>query len=64
MHDTLTPNQRRRLALDALTADRSVLRAYREPGRVRESTRLRIRQAALRLDLPPPPDPIASLRDS
>lgn len=54
--DTLSPNERRRLALDALTAERSVLRAYREPHRVRESTWLRIRDAAARLDLPVPPE--------
>jgi hypothetical protein len=54
---TLSPNQRRRLALEALAADRSVQRTYRDPSLVRESTRLRIREAALRLGLPPPPDP-------
>jgi hypothetical protein len=53
--DTLSPNERRRLALDALTAERSVLRAYREPHRVRESTWLRVHDAAARLGLPVPP---------
>jgi hypothetical protein len=33
------------------------MRAYREPERLRESTRLRIRAAALRLGLPAPPQP-------
>ena len=56
MADTLSPNERRRLALDALTAERSVVRAYREPHRVRESTWLRIRDAAARLGLHVPPE--------
>lgn len=57
MAHTLSPHERRRLALDALTAERSVVRAYREPHRIRESTRLRIREAAARLGLPAPPEP-------
>ncbi len=55
--DTLSPHERRRVALAAHAADRRVLRTYREPERVRESTRLRVREAALLLGLPPPPDP-------
>jgi hypothetical protein len=54
--DTLSSNERRRLALEALTAERSVLRTYREPHRVRESTWLRVREAAARLGLPVPPE--------
>lgn len=57
MDKTLSPNQRRRIALEALAAERSVARTYLAPERVRESTRLRIRDAALRLGLPPPPEP-------
>jgi hypothetical protein len=54
--DTLSPNERRRVALEALTAERSVLRTYREPHRVRESTWLRVREAAARLGLRMPPE--------
>jgi hypothetical protein len=61
---TLTPNQRRRVALEALAAERSVARTYQAPERVRESTRLRIRDAALRLGLPPPRDPLDAHPDA
>ncbi len=59
MMNSLSPNERRRVAVEALAADRSVVRAYREPERVRESTWLRIRAAAHKLGLPEPPEPHA-----
>ena len=53
----LTPIDRRKLGLEALMADRTVKRAYAEPDSIRESTWLRLRRAALKLGLVPPPAP-------
>lgn len=51
----LTTIDRRRLALEALTTDRTVARAYARPASVREATLVRLRRAAKKLKLPLPP---------
>jgi hypothetical protein len=52
-----SPFDRRRLTVASLGLDeRTILRAYADPRSVRESTLLRLRQAAQELGLPPPPE--------
>ena len=51
----LTTHERRKLALEALTSERTVQRAYTAPASVRESTLLRLTRAARKLRLPEPP---------
>jgi hypothetical protein len=50
----ITPFERKRLALEALMSERTVQKAYLFPMRVRESTRLRLVRAAVRLGIEPP----------
>jgi hypothetical protein len=51
-----TPHERRMLSVTSLGIDeRTILRAYLEPARVRESTRIRLTASAQQLGLPPPP---------
>jgi hypothetical protein len=57
----LTNHQLRRVALEALTSERTARKTYANPRAVRECTRLRLALAASRLGLPPP-DP--QLRES
>jgi hypothetical protein len=57
----LPSHEIRRIALEALTSERTAKRAYQRPGSIRESTRVRLTKAAERLRLPPPPVP--SLED-
>lgn len=52
----LSPHDRRKLALEALTTEKTIRRAYAHPGSVREATLLRLRDAARRLGLPVPPE--------
>jgi hypothetical protein len=56
-------HQIRRVAIEALTTERTARRAYREPGSVRECTRLRLARAAEALQLPAPPAPCAVADD-
>ncbi len=52
-----SPLDRRRLSVATLgISDAAITRAYREPGSVRESTLLRLRLAAVELQLPLPGD--------
>lgn len=51
----LTIYERRKLALEALTSERTVRRAYSAPDSIRESTRLRLTRAAKKLGFPQPP---------
>lgn len=56
---------RRRLAVASLGVDdRTIIRAYKNPNRVREATRRRLVAAALELGLPPPPSESTSGRSS
>jgi hypothetical protein len=51
-----SPYDRRRLSVVGLGIDeRTILRAYLEPGRVRESTWMRLVAAAEQLGIEPPP---------
>jgi hypothetical protein len=53
-----SPHERRQLSVASLGIDeRTIIRAYLEPGRVRESTRIRLAVAALQIGLAPPPRP-------
>ncbi len=54
-----TPQQRRELAATAAIDERTIERAWREPSRIRESTRVRLTRAALALGIEPPPAPAA-----
>ena len=49
-----SPHDRRRLAMEAMTTERTIRRAYLRPGSLREATLLRLRAAAERLGLPLP----------
>jgi hypothetical protein len=58
-----SPFQRRQLSVATVGIDeRTILRAYRDPSRVRESTRLRLAEAASKLGLPVPPSPVVVVR--
>lgn len=50
----LTTHQCRRLALEAFASEKTIRRAYFDPGGVRESTLLRLVAAAERLGFPAP----------
>jgi len=64
MQTTLTIYDRRRLALECRAAEKTVIRAYRDPQRVRESTLLRLHEVAKKLGLPTPPALPTSTGDS
>jgi hypothetical protein len=54
-----SPYDRRRLSVVSLGIDeRTILRAYLEPVRVRESTWRRLAAAAEQLGIEPPPPPV------
>jgi hypothetical protein len=54
-----SPRDRKRLSIESLgVAERTIVRAYLRPSSVREATWLRVCDAALRLGLHPPPEPI------
>jgi hypothetical protein len=58
-----SPHERRQLSVASLGIDdRTIIRAYLEPGRVRESTRIRLVAAAQQLGLAPPPGQAVALR--
>ena len=55
-----SPHERRLLSAASLGIDeRTIIRAYLEPHRVRESTRIRLAAAAQQIGLAPPPRPIS-----
>jgi hypothetical protein len=59
-----SPRDRKRLSVESLgVAEKTILRAYARPATVRESTRLRIAAAAVKLGLPTPPGTTASAED-
>lgn len=55
MQSPLSPQQVRELAAAVATDERTIRRAYREPHRIRETTRIRVTRAASRLGIEPPP---------
>jgi hypothetical protein len=56
-----SPHERRQLSVATLGIDdRTIIRAYLRPDRVRESTRLRLAEAIRKLGLPPLPDLLRS----
>ncbi|MEI9954301.1 MAG: hypothetical protein WDO74_36360 [Pseudomonadota bacterium] len=58
-----SPHERRLLSAASLGIDeRTIIRAYLEPARVRESTRIRLAAAAQQIGLAPPPSPINEQR--